>query len=222
MIITAGRLAGQLCWSEPWTGYWAAHNPNPARGTAAAHRVGFAKMRVPRQKRRTSQAPCVSYRAPASSWRGHCRSQATSKSRPGYARRPTGTRHMTRCVPPKPTLTVIFHRFTQAPVGRMARTGRCRSPGSAGITPLLKLRWSSHVAAISPAQLKRGSASCLSRGKMALPASRLARRLPSRCTRSALGNPLDHPARPLVVGSLEDLTVRQPPLRTAAALRRLA
>ena len=43
-------------------------------------------------------------------------------------RRPTGNGQGDQAhVHAKTTLTVIFHRFDPAPVGRMARTGRCRS-----------------------------------------------------------------------------------------------
>jgi hypothetical protein len=42
----------------------------------------------------------------------------------------------------KPTLTVTFHRFYEAPVGRMARTGLC-SPGAEGNRHARRLTMSS-------------------------------------------------------------------------------
>jgi len=93
----------------------------PRKRTAAA-----AEARPPGQLAAPAgcrNPPCVRETGP-SSWRSHSRSRERSQSRPGCARRPTGTGQddQTR-VHAKPTLTVLFHRFKEAPVGRMARTG---------------------------------------------------------------------------------------------------
>jgi hypothetical protein len=106
--------------------------PAAPRGGRSPYR-GSARRRPPRHgpraTRRIGWAPHPPRaRTGPSSRRGHCPSRARSPSRPGCARRPTGTGQRDQAyVHAKPTLTVIFHRFNKAPVGRMARTGCCRS-----------------------------------------------------------------------------------------------